>query len=110
MFMSDGVPGRAPAHATTIARAGMPLFRRQRPPADEGPPILDLIAGYLKLKVAAKAAKGARKAAKGTAAYQVAKRTPVVKRVPLILAGAGVAAAVATKVLRSGDDSSPAAA
>jgi hypothetical protein len=70
----------------------------------------DLIAGYLKLKAASKAAKGARKAAKGTAAYQVAKRTPFIKRLPLILAGAGVAAAVATKLLRSGDDSSPAPA
>jgi hypothetical protein len=70
----------------------------------------DLIASYLKLKAASKAAKGARKAAKGTAAYQVAKRTPMLKRLPLVLAGAGIAAAVATKVLRSGDDSSPAPA
>ena len=63
---------------------------------------VDLLGTYLKLKTAAKAAKGARKAAKGTAAYQVAKRTPLVKRLPLI-AGAGVAAFFATKALRGGD-------
>jgi hypothetical protein len=61
----------------------------------------DLLGSYLKLKAASKAAKGARKAAKGTAAYQVAKRTPVIRRVPLILAGAGAAAFVAMKA-RSG--------
>ena len=48
----------------------------------------DALGTYLKFKAAGKAAKGAKKAAKGTAAYQVAKRTPVVKRVPLIIAGA----------------------
>jgi hypothetical protein len=74
----------------------------------------DLVASYLKLKAASKAAKGAKKAAKGTAVYQTAKRTPFAKRVPLLLAGAGIAvagiaAAVVTK-LRSGDDSSPATA
>jgi len=52
------------------------------------------------------ATKGARKAAKGTAAYKVAKKTPVVKRIPII-AGIGVAAAVvAAKLRSSGDDSS----
>jgi hypothetical protein len=59
----------------------------------------DALGTYLKVKAAGKAAKGAKKAAKGTAAYQVAKRTPVVKRVPLIIAGA--AAAVFVK-LRGG--------
>jgi hypothetical protein len=63
----------------------------------------DALGTYLKFKAAGKAAKGAKKAAKGTAAYQVAKRTPVVKRVPLILAGAAAAAFVALKA-RSGRD------
>jgi hypothetical protein len=63
----------------------------------------DLLGTYLKLKAASKAAKGARKAAKGTAAYQVAKRTPLVKRIPLVL-GAGAAAFVATRALRGGHD------
>ena len=64
----------------------------------------DLLGTYLKLKAAGKAAKGARKAAKGTAAYKVAKRTPLVKRIPL-LAGAGVAAFFAARAARgdSGD-------
>jgi hypothetical protein len=64
----------------------------------------DLLGDYLKFKAAGKAAKGAKKAAKGTAAYQVAKRTPVVKRVPLILAGAAAAAFVAFKVRGGGDE------
>jgi len=62
----------------------------------------DLLGSYVKFKAAKKAAKGAKKAAKGTAAYQVAKRTPLVKRLPLV-AGAGVLAFVATRVLRSGE-------
>jgi hypothetical protein len=66
----------------------------------------DILGSYLKLKTAGKAAKGARKAAKGTAAYQVAKKTPLVKRLPL-LAGAGVAALIAAKVLRGGDHGQP---
>jgi hypothetical protein len=61
----------------------------------------DLLGSYLKFKAAGKAAKGAKKAAKGTAAYQVAKRTPFVKRVPLIVAGAAAAAFLAAKA-RSG--------
>lgn len=68
----------------------------------------DLLGTYLKLKTAGKAAKGARKAAKGTAAYQVAKRTPLIRRVPLILAGAGAAVFVAMKARGGGDQ--PAAA
>jgi len=63
----------------------------------------DMLGTYLKLKAASKAAKGARKAAKGTAAYQVAKRTPIVKRIPLVV-GAGAAAFLATRVLRGGGD------
>jgi hypothetical protein len=58
----------------------------------------DLAVDYLKLKAAGKAAKGAKKAAKGTAVYKVAKKTPVVKRIPVIV-GAGVAALVAVKVV-----------
>jgi hypothetical protein len=63
----------------------------------------DLLGSYLKFKAAGKAAKGAKKAAKGTAAYQVAKRTPVVKRVPLIVAGTAAAVFVAAKA-RGGRD------
>jgi hypothetical protein len=70
---------------------------------------VDVLGTYLKFKAASKAAKGARKAAKGTAAYQVAKRTPIVKRLPIV-AGAGVAAFVAARVLRGGDDHSAATA
>ena len=62
----------------------------------------DVLGTYLKFKAARKAAKGARKAAKGTAAYQVARRTPFVKRIPLILAGAGAAAFVVAKARGGG--------
>ncbi len=61
----------------------------------------DFLGSYLKLKAAGKAAKGARKAAKGTAAYKVAKRTPAVKRIPL-LAAAAVAAFFAARAARGG--------
>jgi hypothetical protein len=58
---------------------------------------------YLKLKTAGKAAKGAGKgaknAAKGTTVFKVAKKTPLMKRIPLVL-GAGVAALLATKAVR----------
>jgi hypothetical protein len=63
----------------------------------------DLLGNYLKFKAAGKAAKGAKKAAKGTAAYQVAKRTPVVRRLPLVLAGTAAAAFVAVKARGGGD-------
>jgi len=70
----------------------------------------DLLGDYLKLKAAGKAAKGAKKAAKGTAAYQVAKRTPLAK-LPLFAAGAAAAIFVATKALhRGGDGGQPASA
>jgi hypothetical protein len=62
--------------------------------------VTDLAIDYLKLKVAGKAAKGAGKAAKGTAVYKVAKKTPLVKRIPVVV-GAGIAAIVATKVVKS---------
>lgn len=63
----------------------------------------DFLGTYLKFKAAGKAAKGAKKAAKGTAAYQAAKRTPIIKRVPLIVAGAAAAVFVAAKA-RGGRD------
>ena len=69
------------------------------------------VGGYLKLKAVGRALKGARKAAKGTAAYQVAKRTPrAMRAIPVVAVGAGVATVVAVKKLRGGDDTSPAAA
>lgn len=63
----------------------------------------DAAGSYLKLKAVAKTAKGAKKAAKGTAVYQAAKRTPLVKRVPVI-AGAVVAAFAAVKLVHHGGD------
>jgi hypothetical protein len=69
----------------------------------------DLLGSYLKLKAAGKAAKGAKKAAKGTAAYQVAKRTPLTK-LPLIAAGAAAAVFVATKAIKRNGGGEPAAA
>ena len=56
---------------------------------------LDLLETYLKLQAAKKATKGARKAAKGTAVYKVAKDKPRVVRVIPFVAGAGVAAVLA---------------
>jgi hypothetical protein len=82
-------------------------LRRRKSKRDQA---IDLLSTYLKLQAAKKATKGARKAAKGTAVYQVAKRTPVIKRIPII-AGAGVALAViAVKLRSSGEDTAPAAA
>ncbi|HEY6692033.1 MAG TPA: hypothetical protein VI006_04235 [Solirubrobacteraceae bacterium] len=65
----------------------------------------DVLGTYLKFKAAGKAAKGAKKAATGTAVYQAAKRTPVVKKIPLFVAGAAAAAFVAVKALNYGGDS-----
>ena len=65
---------------------------------------VDVLGSYLKVKAAGKAAKGAKKAAKGTAAYQVAKRTPGVRKLPLIAAGAVAAVLVAVKATRRGGD------
>jgi hypothetical protein len=62
-----------------------------------------LLSSYLKLKAVSKTAKGAKKAAKATAAYQVAKRTPLVKRIPIVL-GAGAAAFAAVKLLSGGGE------
>ncbi len=69
----------------------------------------DALGSFLKLKAVSKAAKGAKKAAKGTAAYQAAKRTPVVKRLPIV-AGAGIAAFTAARERRGGHDGGPATA
>jgi hypothetical protein len=67
----------------------------------------DAVGSYLKLEAVSKTAKGtakgAKKAAKGTAVYQVAKRTPVVKRLPII-AGAVVAAFAAARLVHHGGD------
>jgi len=83
-------------------------FRRRKSKRSQ---VIDLLETYLKLQAAKKATKAARKAAKGTAVYQVAKRTPLVKRIPII-AGTGVALAVVVAKLRSsgGDSSAPAGA
>jgi hypothetical protein len=59
----------------------------------------DLLGNYLKIKTASKAAKGAKKAAKGTAAYQAAKKTPVLKRVPLIAAATAAVAGTAALIV-----------
>jgi hypothetical protein len=74
--------------------------------------VTDLAMDYLKLKTAGKAAKGAgkgaKKAAKGTAVYKVAKKTPLVKRIPVVV-GAGIAALVTVKVVKGrGGDAQPA--
>ena len=73
--------------------------------------VVDLLETYLKLQAAKKTAKGAKKAAKGTAVYKVAKKTPIVRRIPIIV-GTGIAAAVVAAKLRSsgGDSSAPAGA
>jgi hypothetical protein len=78
----------------------MKLRRRKSKPRRA----LDLLSPYLKLKAVSKTAKGARKAAKGTAAYKVAKRTPVAKRLPIV-AGAALAAFGASKALGGDGDS-----
>ena len=72
--------------------------------------VAELAVDYLKIKTATKAAKGgakgAKKAAKGTAVYKVAKKTPIVKRIPVVV-GAGVAAVVATKVVKGRGGNEP---
>ena len=83
-------------------------LRRQKSKKSQ---VVDLLETYLKLQAAKKATKGARKAAKGTAVYKVAKKTPIVRRIPIIV-GTGIAAAVVAAKLRSsgGDSSAPASA
>ena len=89
------LPERGPGRALDMA------LRRQKSKKSQ---VVDLLETYLKLQAAKKATKGARKAAKGTAVYKVAKKTPLVKRIPVVV-GAGVAALVATTVVkgRSGE-------
>jgi hypothetical protein len=81
--------------------------------------VTGLALDYLKLRTAGKAAKGAgkaakgagkgaTKAAKGTAVYKIAKKTPLVTRIPVVV-GAGVAAILATKVARGRGDQQAAA-
>ena len=71
--------------------------------------VAELATDYLKLKAVTKTAKGAKKAAKGTAVYKVAKKTPGVRRIPVVL-GAGVAALAAVKVVRGRGGSEPSTA
>jgi hypothetical protein len=73
-------------------------FRRRKSRTAQ---VAGVLGTYLKFKAAGKAAKGAKKAAKGTAAFQVAKRTPIVKRLPVV-AGVGAAAAFVVSRLRKG--------
>ena len=54
--------------------------------------IAELAVDYMKIKAATKAAKG-------TAVYKVAKKTPIVKRIPVVV-GAGLATLAAVKVAR----------
>jgi hypothetical protein len=74
-------------------------FRRRKSRTAQ---VADVLGTYLKLKAAGKAAKGARKAAKGTAAFQVAKRTPILRRLPLVAAGAAAAAFAASRLRKGG--------
>jgi hypothetical protein len=71
-------------------------LRRKKSRKDQA---TDLLGTYLKVKTASKAAKGAKKTAKGTAAYQAAKKTPVVKRVPVIAAATAAVAGTAALVV-----------
>ena len=78
----------------------MTLRRRKSKKAEAA----DFLGDYLKLKAAGKAAKGAKKAAEGTAVVKVAKRTPL-KKASLfagVTAAATAAAIVTVKVLRGG--------
>jgi hypothetical protein len=67
---------------------------------------VDTIVTWLKIGAVAGAAKGAGKGAK-TGVRRAAKKTPALRRAPIVLA-AGAAAAVAAVKLRSSGDSSPA--
>ena len=82
-------------------------FRRKKKKKNQ---VLDLLDTYLKLQAAKQATKGARKAAKGTAVYKAAKDKPRIARAIPFVAGAGIAAIVAVKKLRGGDDTAPAPA
>jgi hypothetical protein len=71
--------------------------------------VAELASDYLKVKTVTKTAKGAGKAAKGTAVYKVAKKTPLVKRIPVVL-GAGIATLAAVKFARSRGGGEPSTA
>jgi hypothetical protein len=65
---------------------------------------IDAIGAYLKFKTISKAAKGAGKTIKGFAAYKAAKKAPKpVKALPVV-AGVGVAGAVAAKKRRQQEE------
>jgi len=64
----------------------------------------DVLGTYLKLKAAGKAAKGAKKAAKGTAVYEVAKRTPGTKLVAGAVGAVGAAAVAVWALNRGGGE------
>jgi len=73
---------------------------------------VEAVGTYLKFKAIGKAAKGATKAMKGMAAYKVtkgaAKKAPTpVKALPVV-AGVGVAGAMAARKRRQHDEASPA--
>ena len=72
--------------------------------------VADTAVTYLKLKAATKAVKGAKKAAKETAVFTATKKSPGgLKKIPVVI-GAGVAAIVATKVVRGRGHDEPATA
>jgi len=84
----------------------MALRRKQKSRKQQ---VAELATDYLKVKAVSKTAKGAGKAAKGTAVYKVAKKTPVVKRIPVVL-GAGLATLAAVKIVRSRSGGEPSTA
>ena len=87
---------KSPCRAVNLGRVEAMALRKHKSRKEQ---VTDLAIDYLKLKAAGKAAKGAKKAAKGTAVYKVGKKTPFVKRIPVVI-GAAVAAIVATKVVK----------
>jgi hypothetical protein len=64
----------------------------------------DVLGTYLKLKTAGKAAKGAKKAAKGTAVYEVAKRAPGTKLLAGAVGAIGAAAVAVWALNRGGGE------
>ena len=64
----------------------------------------DVLGNYLKLKAAGKAAKGAKKAAKGTAVYQVAKKAPGAKLIAGAVGAVGAAAVAVWALNRGGGE------
>ena len=64
----------------------------------------DVLGTYLKVKAAGKAAKGAKKAAKGTAVYEVAKRAPGTKLLAGAVGAIGAAAVAVWALNRGGGE------